>query len=137
MNIITGKVNAQEGTLTASISIDKGLTASISSDKGLAGQLGNEEQEGRLTASISSDKGLAGQLGNEEQLVGSITIPPAAGASPYTGEYEVTPTVEGLNLPTRQKYMTDDVKILAIPYFEVSNTSGGNTIYIAREIEKE
>ena len=114
MNIITGKVNAQEGTLTASISIDKGLTASI-----------------------SSDKGLAGQLGNEEQLVGSITIPPAAGASPYTGEYEVTPTVEGLNLPTRQKYMTDDVKILAIPYFEVSNTSGGNTIYIAREIEKE
>lgn len=80
---------------------------------------------------------LSGNLRSEVQLVGSLATAYTAGAFPYEGDYEVTPTVEGLSLPTRQKYMTDDVKILAIPIYEVSNPSGGSTVYIADEIEKE
>lgn len=52
-------------------------------------------------------------------------------ADPYTGPYEVTPTVEGEVLPTAQKLMKEDLTIKAIPVYVVSNTAGGNTVYIA------
>ena len=94
-------------------------------------------QVGTVSGSIAGAKGLSGHLNNAVQLVGSLATAYTAGAPPYEGVYEVTPTVEGLSLPTRQKYMTDDVKILAIPIYEVGNPSGGSTVYIADEIEKE
>lgn len=53
----------------------------------------------------------------------------------YDGGYDVTPTVDGTVLKTEQKVMEQDLTINAIPYFEVSNTSGGNTVYIGKEVE--
>lgn len=53
---------------------------------------------------------------------------------PYTGAYEVTPKVEAQTVPTAQKFMTEDMKIKAIPFYDVSNTSGGSTVYIGKEI---
>ena len=55
-------------------------------------------------------------------------------APPYEGEYEVTPKVAEQTLPTAQKLLEEDVHIKKIPYFEVSNTSGGNTVYIGNEV---
>lgn len=52
----------------------------------------------------------------------------------YNGAYEVTPQVDAQSLPTAQKLMADDVTINAIPIYNVSNTSGGSTVYIAREV---
>lgn len=52
----------------------------------------------------------------------------------YEGEYTATPKVEAQTLPTAKKYLDKDITLLAIPYFETSNTSGGNTVYIAKEI---
>lgn len=94
-------------------------------------------QTGTLTGTVAGAKTLTGQLAHEAHLVGSLATAYTAGAAAYEGSYEVTPTVDGLSLATRQKYMTDDVKILAIPIYEVSNPSGGSTFYIADEIEKE
>lgn len=51
---------------------------------------------------------------------------------PYEGEYAVTPTVEGQKLKTANKYMSDDLTVEAIPAYEVSNDSGGQTFYIAK-----
>lgn len=48
----------------------------------------------------------------------------------YDGDYAVTPTATGQTLNTKKKIMSDDVHIQPIPFFEVSNTSGGNTVYI-------
>lgn len=48
----------------------------------------------------------------------------------YTGSYDVTPMVEPQSLETKEKLMTDDVRINQIPYYEVGNTSGGSTVYI-------
>jgi hypothetical protein len=48
----------------------------------------------------------------------------------YEGDYVVTPQAEGQVLKTAQKLMRDDVTIEAIPFFEVSNNSGGTTVYI-------
>lgn len=52
----------------------------------------------------------------------------------YDGPYMVTPKVAEQVLPTAKKRMTADVTIAKIPIFDVSNTSGGTTIYIADEI---
>lgn len=54
-------------------------------------------------------------------------------ANPYTGDYAVTPSVEGSSLPTKNKYMTDDVTVHPIPVFSVTNSAGGLTVYIAQE----
>lgn len=52
----------------------------------------------------------------------------------YSGDYTVTPKVTGQTLETAQKYMEQNVEVRAIPYYEVSNPSGGNTVYIGTEV---
>lgn len=55
--------------------------------------------------------------------------------SPYTGDYTVTPKAHTETiLPTKNKHLTEDVQVLEIPYYEVSNAAGGSTVYIAKEI---
>lgn len=56
------------------------------------------------------------------------------GGNPYVGEYTLTPKVAQQTMPTKGKFMTDDVTVKAIPIYETSNASGGSTIYIAKEI---
>ena len=48
----------------------------------------------------------------------------------YTGDYEITPTVDGQVLETANKTMVEDVTINPIPYEEVTNLSGGKTATI-------
>lgn len=56
------------------------------------------------------------------------------GADYYKGDYTVTPKVEKQELATRQKFLTEDVKIKEIPFFEVSNNEGGQTVFIGKEL---
>lgn len=59
----------------------------------------------------------------------------SAGAVPvYGGPYEAIPKVEAQTLPTAKKLMTDDVTVHGVPFYEVSNDQGGNTVYIAKEL---
>ena len=59
----------------------------------------------------------------------------SAGAVPiYDGPYEAIPKVEAQTLPTAKKLMTDDVTVQGVPFYEVSNDQGGNTVYIAKEL---
>lgn len=53
------------------------------------------------------------------------------GGIPYEYGYEVTPTAEGMVLPTRAKTMADDLTVHPIPYLETTNDSGGMTVSIA------
>lgn len=55
-------------------------------------------------------------------------------ALPYTGAYDITPRIDEQTLPTAQKLMTEDLKVKAIPYFETSNASDGETVYIGSEV---
>ena len=52
----------------------------------------------------------------------------------YKGLYEVTPKIEEQTLQTASKVMRNDVKINKIPFFKVSNDSGGNTVFIGSEV---
>lgn len=56
------------------------------------------------------------------------------GGEEYTGDYVVTPKVTEQTMPTKDKVLVDDMIIKSIPFFNVSNTSGGNTVYIGNEV---
>lgn len=63
-----------------------------------------------------------------------VTVPVHEDVTEYEGAYDVTPKVEEQVLPTAKKFLSKDVTIKEIPYFEVSNTSGGDTVYIGNEV---
>ena len=61
-----------------------------------------------------------------------VTVPETKAV--YAGSYEVTPKIAEQVLATKQKYMKENLKINAIPCYDVSNPAGGSTVYIAREL---
>ena len=75
---------------------------------------------------------LHGKIAASGSLVGKMSMP--VGYVDYAGSYEITPKVTAQALPTKDKHMTDAVHIKAIPYFDVSNLSGGSTVYIGSEV---
>lgn len=48
----------------------------------------------------------------------------------YKGPFEVVPDMDGATLGTKDRAMTDDVVVRAIPVYSVENASGGNTVTI-------
>ena len=52
----------------------------------------------------------------------------------YEGSYVVTPKVEAQVIPTANKFLSNDMTVKSIPYYEVSNTSGGSTVFIGKEV---
>lgn len=56
------------------------------------------------------------------------------GVDYYKGDYTVTPKVEKQEIATRKKFLTENVKIKEIPFFEVGNSEGGDTVYIGSEV---
>lgn len=85
---------------------------------------------------VSSDQAVTLHIGQPTHLTMSMELgrPIYLGGEPYEGPYDVTPKVTAQTLPTAKKLMRDDVSVRAIPYFDVSNPAGGNTIYIANEV---
>ena len=66
--------------------------------------------------------------------VGAVTRTSANDIPVYDGPYEAIPKVEAQTLTTAKKLMTDDVTVHGVPFYEVSNDQGGNTVYIAKEL---
>lgn len=56
--------------------------------------------------------------------------------APYEGAYEVTPTVEGFSLPTAKKTLSRNINVRKIPIYETGNTAGGETVYIAADLNE-
>lgn len=56
------------------------------------------------------------------------------GGEVYKGDYEITPKVLEQRAYTAGKVMLEDITIHSIPYFDVSNLSGGSTVYIGGDI---
>ena len=88
--------------------------------------------------SIIEERKLVGIISERtQQLTGNLTSAYTTNAEVYNGEYEVTPKSIEQSLKTKSKFMSDDVSVHAIPYFEVGNTAGGATVYIGGKIEIE
>lgn len=57
-----------------------------------------------------------------------------SGGETYDGTYQVAPKVKDeVVLPTKGKTLRDNVTVLKIPQFEVSNEEGGKTLIIGDE----
>lgn len=63
-----------------------------------------------------------------------IIVPVYKDVPKYEGEYAVTPRVTEQTMATKNKMMTEDVTVKSIPFYNVGNTSGGSTVYIANEV---
>lgn len=92
---------------------------------------------GIIVGNLAPAQSLAGSIYRETVIAGDLASAYTTQGTPYEGDYDITPTVEGQELPTKNRYMMDDVTIRAIPFYEVSNQTGGNTVYIANEVEME
>ena len=66
--------------------------------------------------------------------VDAVTRTSANDVPVYDGPYDAIPKVEAQTLQTAKKLMTDDVTVHGVPFYEVSNDQGGNTVYIAKEL---
>ena len=85
---------------------------------------------------VSSSPAVTFRFGQTDSPAMAVELgrPVYMGGEPYEGPYDVTPKVTAQTLPTAKKFMQEDVSVRAIPYFDVSNPAGGNTIYIANEV---
>lgn len=89
-------------------------------------------QGASLVGKITAQGCLSASINACCSLVGTIAY--SRGYADYMGDYEVTPKVTEQSLETKDKHMTDNVMIKSIPFFNVSNTSGGSTAYIGSEV---
>lgn len=84
-----------------------------------------------ITAKVSAEATLKATLTAVNSVVGVVSIPLS---SKYDGDYSVTPKAhEEQVLATKGKVMQDNLTVLEIPFFEVSNALG-KTIYIGSEV---
>ena len=82
------------------------------------------ESSGRLKCTIHSSR---------PKLKGVVRVSSGVPVDDYDGDYIVTPIpYNSQTLETKDKRMLEDVTVLAIPYYETSNTSG-LTVYIGGE----
>ena len=86
-----------------------------------------------LTGTIRSEISITGKLKTEDVVFGNVQV--SGNLSIYNGDYTVTPSVEEQTLKTANKKMLEDVTVKKIPFYETSNLSGGNTVYIGNEVE--
>ena len=86
-----------------------------------------------LIGMIRSEISITGKLKTEDVVFGKIQL--SGNLSIYNGDYTVTPSVEEQTLKTANKKMLEDVTVKKIPFYETSNLSGGNTVYIGSEVE--
>ena len=77
---------------------------------------------------------LSGNIYPDSAISGNITYGMGTGDNieEYIGDYEIDPKAfESTTLNTRNKKLLQDVVVKPIQYSEVTNESGGSTIYIA------
>ena len=70
----------------------------------------------------------------------ALSVPGAVlvqgGAAPvYGGSYSVRPEVEAQSLPTAGRLMRQDLEVQGVPIYDVGNSAGGRTVYIAKKME--
>lgn len=91
----------------------------------------------KVTGNISPVNKVSGNIITDKTVSGNITYGVGGDIAPiYEGDYEVLPLAfEETVLPTKDKKLIEDIVVKEIPYYETSNTSGGNTVYIAGHVE--
>lgn len=95
---------------------------------------------GKISGNLDIDKTISGNViqgvsktisGNVIQGIGKGEVIPI-----YEGNYNILPLAfQETILQTKNKKLVNNIIIREIPYYETSNPSGGNTVYIAGQVE--
>lgn len=86
-----------------------------------------------ITGNLTPIQNIYGTLNNiTPEIRGAVSTPPARSSYHfYDGIYEITPTPElDIILNTSNQILLDDIVVKEIPYFEITNESGGYTVTI-------
>lgn len=128
--VISGNINTIS-QITSSLSPVRSITASLHKTNGET-SIQLTKVDGELIGQIVSTHNISGNVSRMLSVQGGITTAPAAPIFPYyQGVYEVTPLANlTLELQTSHKILENNIIVNQIPYFQVSNTSGGYTVTI-------
>lgn len=91
----------------------------------------------KLHGSVSGKISGGGKMSGSVSSAGTIDGAISAGAprNVYSGVYKITPkTGEEVVLKTTKKYMEQDITVLKVPFYQISNEQGGITVYIGDEV---
>lgn len=92
--------------------------------------MGNLSPIATVTGTLSGKSELTGSISAIGSLIGKTSVP--NDYVKYDGDYEVTPLANReVVLETKDKLLIDDILVKKIPRYDVSNESGGTTVYIA------
>lgn len=90
-------------------------------------------QSAALCGVIRATDTLRGSIAAEVSLTGTINAAAVASVDAYDGEYTVEPSLESdIVLETKNQRMRENVTVLQIPQYEVSNEAGGITFIIGK-----
>lgn len=82
---------------------------------------------------LKADSSLSGVLSGESGLSGKLSST-GKRYDIYNGETSIIPKAfQPQTLETAGKFLTEDISVSKVPYWETSNESNGLTIYIAKE----
>lgn len=88
---------------------------------------------GSVSGKISDGGKMRGSISSAGTIGGAISA--GAPRNVYSGVYEITPkTNKDVVLETAKKYMEQDITVLKVPFYQVSNEQGGITVYIGDEV---
>lgn len=123
--------------VTGDISSIKKIDGGVSPNKKISGNITLSEEVGVVGNILPIDR-IDGNVSNAQTINGNITYGNGGDSTVpvYDGIYEVTPLAfKQTTLNTNGKLMKNNVLVKEIPYYETSNLSGGNTVYIAGRVE--
>lgn len=89
-------------------------------------------RDGTITGNLSTLNTISGELSDNTLHISGELIDVTVieyEHEKYGGSYEIMPKIASQTFDTDDKLMTDDLTVLAIPYFEVHNEDG-ITVYI-------
>lgn len=125
-DVVAGEISVQNHTHTAPHGETSAANGGGSGGGGEGGGTGGTG--GGILPDVTTE--------NEGQYLRIIDGVPVWSSLPvYEGTYEVTPATTQQALNTAQSYMESDVLIKEITYRETTNTAGGSTVYIGKELE--
>lgn len=98
--------------------------------------VGHIETEQSLVGSIETKHYVDGLICADNYISGNLNIGVIIERLPdyYEGEYEITPKLASQIMATKLMLMKDDVTINKIPAYEVTNSSGGTTFTIGKDV---
>lgn len=138
--VISGKILPQAGTRASNI-----IQGNVNVRSSIHGEVSSSPKErvkDYLQGAVTIGSAVSGEMlpkagmPADDYLQGEIhaSIEPIENLPQnYEGIYEIDPTKNRQILPTKDKLMLQDMTVLGIYYYEVTNEQGGKTVTIGRD----